>query len=164
MRADNDIVGDEKTMMKALLMLEVLGKPPEYVLEILNKVVGEIGKQPEVKIVKRNISDAKPLKDNPHLYTAFAELEIETDLMRLMSIIYNFMPSHVEIITPEELKISNADMNLFFNELISRLHRYDEVAKSIMIEKQILAEKLKKGALKLEDLDIAPAKKTRKKR
>jgi len=149
-------------MIRAILMLEVLGRPPAYVKEILSNITNEIGKQKDVKILSKKIAEPKELKDNNNLYTSFAEIEVETELIRLMAIIYNFMPSHVEIITPEEITMSNTDANIFMNELITRLHKYDEIAKSILMEKQILAEKIKSGELKLDDVQDAPASKKKR--
>lgn len=141
-------------------MLEVLGKPPEYIETTIEKIVEEIGKQEEVKLIRKNLADAKPLKDNSNLFTSFTEIEIETNLIKLMALIFNFMPSHVEILEPENLEIKNFDMNLVCNELVRRLHQYDEIAKSVLIERQILAEKIKKGELKAEDVQLE--KKTKK--
>lgn len=151
--------------IRVILMLEVLGRPPEYIKETIEKVIEEIGKQQEVKLINKNIAKPKATEKNKEIFTTFAEVEIETDLMRLMSIIYNFMPSHVEIITPEELRIKNSDLNIFFSELVRRLHQYDEVAKSILIERQILAEKYKKGELNVTDIkEISDVKKTKKRK
>lgn len=136
--------------INAILIMEVLGKPKEYLKEILEGIVDKISKIEEVKIVNKKIAEPKELENNKDLYTSFAEVEIETDMIRLMSIVFNFMPSHVEIVTPENLRITNSDMNMFFNELAKRLHQYDEIAKTVLMERAQMAEMIKQGKIKIE--------------
>ena len=89
-----------------------------------------------------------------------------------MMIIFGYMPSHIEIIEPENVTMRNSEMNLFFNELMRRLHQYDELAKGVMIERQILAQQIKDGRIqveikkpdKKEENKIKTAKKDRKKK
>ena len=59
-------------MIRAILMLEVLGRQTAYVKEILSNITNEIGKQKDVKILSKKIAEPKELKDNNNLYTSFA--------------------------------------------------------------------------------------------
>jgi hypothetical protein len=70
----------------------------------------------------------------------------------------------MEIIEPEELKIKNSDLNMFFNELSKKLHQYDELAKALMIERRIIAQKIKAGEIKIEKGKAKPKKKSGKKK
>ena len=74
-------------MIRAILMLEVLGRPPAYVKEILSNITNEIGKQKDVKILSKKIAEPKELKDNNNLYTSFAEIEVETELIDRKSVV-----------------------------------------------------------------------------
>jgi hypothetical protein len=129
--------------INAVLIIEILGKPASYVKETLNDIVGKLGKEKDVKIAWKKIAEPKPLEEDANIFTSFAEVEIETSLQELMLIVFGYMPSHIEIIHPDELKIKNSDLNMFFNELVRKLHQYDELARTMMIEKQILANQLK---------------------
>lgn len=149
-------------MVNAILMLEILGKPADYVKETLEKLVEQIGNQQNVRIIEKKIAEPKKLEKSKELFTTFGEIHVETGLHELMILCFNFMPSHVEIITPEELKLSNSEMNLVLNELVRRLHQYDEVAKTVLIERNILAEQIKSGKLKVQI--VKERKKARKKR
>ena len=53
------------------------------------------------------------------------------------------MPAHVEIISPELITLTNNGLNEMLNELTRRLHGYDEVARTLQVEKEILNRKMK---------------------
>jgi len=151
--------------INAILMLEVLGKPKEYVKETLGKIIEMLGKEKDVKIINKNLAEPKKIKQQEEVFTSFAEVEIETFLDKLMMIIFAYMPSHIDIITPEELKINNFDLNMFFNELLRKLHQYDELTKTLMIEREIITkqiqEKIEEGKIKMENINSFKPKKSK---
>ena len=70
------------------------------------------------------------------------ELEVENPL-KLLLMVFAYMPAHIEITHPENIKLTNDGFGGIVNELARRLHGYDEVARVIQIEKNILEKKLK---------------------
>ena len=60
------------------------------------------------------------------------------------------MPAHVEIIHPELIALTNNGWNDIFNELTRRLHGYDEIARILQVEKNILEKKLRELLTKKE--------------
>ncbi len=161
--------------INAILMLEILGRPAEHVKDTLNDIVKKLGEERDVLIIEKKIAEPKKVENKEvkgELFSSFAEVEIKTNLQTLMMIIYGYMPSHIEIIEPENVTMRNSEMNLFFNELMRRLHQYDELAKGVMIERQILAQQIKDGRIqveikkpdKKEENKIKTAKKDRKKK
>ena len=147
----------------AILILEILGRPPEHVTKILKEIVDKLGKEKNVSIIKKNLAEPKQI-EGKDIFTSFAELEIETDLSTLMLLTFAYMPSHMEIIEPEDLKIKNSDLNMFFNELSKKLHQYDELAKALMIERRIIAQKIQSGEIKVKEGKVKPTKKKVKKK
>ena len=147
--------------INAVLILEILGKPADYVKKVLADVVKKLGEEKDVKILNKNIAKPKQLEDKD-IFTSFAEIEIQTSLQKLMLLIFFYMPSHIEIIEPENLQIRNSDMNLFLNDLLKKLHQYDEIAKALMLERRAIAQKIKEGKIKIEPKK--PEKKSRKKK
>ena len=65
------------------------------------------------------------------------------------------MPAHIEILSPESISLTNNGWNELFNELSRILHGYDEVARVLQVEKEILTKNLKelmgKGEAKEEE-------------
>lgn len=152
----------EKENLKAVLMLEILGRPAEHIKKILSEIIDKLGKEENVKITGTKIAEPKPLEEQ-NLFTSFAEVELETSLQILMALCFTYMPSHVEIISPERLEIKNNELNIFLNELARRLHQYDELAKALMIERQIIAKQVKEGKIKIEGIGEKFEKKAEKK-
>ncbi len=133
-----------ETKVLATLMVEVLGGPPEHLTKALEDLIKKMSEEKDVKVKSHVINKPKNLEENKALYTTFAEVDVEVDsLKEMMVLVFKYMPSHVEIVSPENIKVENNLLNELFNELTRRLHAYDEVARVIQNEKAILEKKLK---------------------
>lgn len=139
--------------VRAIIMLEILGKPAGYIKKILGDIIKKLGEEKDLKVKESKVAEPKKVEKREDLFTSFAEIEIETSLQKLMAVCFAYMPSHIEIIYPEEIKIRNSDMNMFFNELAKRLHQYDELAKGLLIERETIAKMIKEGKVKVEKKD-----------
>ncbi len=136
---------NEKTnKIRAVMIIEVIGKPPEHLTETLNNIIKQIGEEKVVDIKDKKINEPKLMKDQKELYISFAEIEFEiTDILNLEILIFKYMPAHIEIISPEKNILSNNDLNDVFNTLAQKLHEYDEVARVLQTERIILEKKLR---------------------
>jgi hypothetical protein len=132
------------TKIKAAMIIEVLGKPPEHLIDTLEKLIEGIDKEKGVKVLSKNVKEPQSLKDNPEFYTSFAEIEVEVEeILYLIMLMFKYMPAHIEIISPETITLNNNGWDELLNELTRRLHGYDEVARVLGIEKNILERKLR---------------------
>ncbi len=130
--------------IRAVMILEILGKPPEHLKETLGKMIEAIGKEKGIEVKSSKINEPIELPENKELYTTFAEVEMEIkSILHLSFIMFKYMPAHVDIISPEEIKVSHNSLNEVFNELARKLHAYDEVARIIHAERKILEQRLK---------------------
>ncbi len=136
--------------VNAIFVLEILGKPAEYIKERLEEIVSKLEEEEKVEIKEKKIAEPKKMKDR-ELFTTYAEVELETSLYKLMLLIFSYMPSNIDIITPENLKIKNNDLNTFLNELVRKLHQYDELARTMMLERQKLVKQIKEGKVSVKD-------------
>ena len=135
---------NSENKINALLIFEILGRPPEHIAEFLKDIIKKVGSEKGVSIKYEKIHDPKEIEEEKGFYTTFAEVELELEeIFNLIVIMFKYMPAHVEISSPEKLQISNNKLNEFFNELARRLHSYDEVARVLQTEKNILENKLK---------------------
>ena len=57
-------------------------------------------------------------------------------------LMFKYMPSHVEVIEPESFVLQNNEWNEILNELTRRLHGYDEVARMIQMENQLMKKQV----------------------
>jgi hypothetical protein len=127
-------------------IIEILGRPKENVSESLNTIVVKIGAEKGISILNKTYHEPRPLEKSD-LFTAFAEVDAELDsFLEYIYLIFTYMPAHIEIISPEKLPLSNLEINEIGNNLVRRLHHYDAVAKTVVVERNMLAQKLKQIA------------------
>jgi hypothetical protein len=137
--------------IKALLTFEMMGKPEAYLKESMDKFVQAIESEKNIKILNKNVYPTKEVENKDaqgnlttqgDLFSTFAEIELETNLNTLFFLIFKYMPSHMEIIYPEKLEIKNLDLNTWANDIIGKLHNYDAIAKSAIMNNNALAQRL----------------------
>jgi hypothetical protein len=130
--------------IRASLIIEAIGRPPEYLTETLNSLIKEMGTEKGVKIINSTLNPPVILKNQKDFYSSFAEIEVELDhILNIAILMFKYMPAHVEVISPQNLSISNSDLGDLFSELTRRLHGYEELARMMQNEKQILETKLR---------------------
>jgi hypothetical protein len=130
--------------IEAAIIIEVVGRPPEHLVQTLKDIITKIDNEKGVKVRDKKINEPVNLKDSAEFFTSFAEIELELDnILTLSRIMFKYMPAHVDIITPEEIKMTNVDWCEVMNELLRRLHEYDEVVRIVQTEKKVLEKQLK---------------------
>lgn len=142
----------EDKKIRANFVFQMLGRPPEHLIDTMNSLIDSISAEKGIKIIERMVHPAKKVDNKDErgqpiaqgeLYSTFSDIELELDnLMTLLSIAIRYMPSHIEIIYPEDFNLKNVDFNLIVNEILARLHNYDAIAKSSLMNNQLLAKKL----------------------
>ncbi len=130
--------------IRVMLIIEVIGRPPEHLIETLENIIKRIGEEKGVVVKSKKINEPKLMKDKKDFYSSFAEIEVEVEeILYLAVLMFKYMPAHVEIIEPELIALTNNGWNDIFNELTRRLHGYDEVARILQLERAILEKKLR---------------------
>ncbi len=147
---------NETKNIRAVMIVEVIGKPPEHLTETLENIAKSIGEEDGVQLVDKKINEPISMKENKEFYTSFAEIEVEVEeIMRLAGLMLKYMPAHIEIIHPELIALTNNGWNDILNETVRRLHGYDEIARIIQSEKIILENKLRALTKDLEEKNIS---------
>lgn len=138
--------------IKAILIFDVIGKPPEHLTETLDNIIKKIGEEKGVDVKDKKINEPVLMKDQKEFYTSFAEVEVEVKgIIQLAMLMFRYMPAHIEIISPELIALTNNEGSEILSELTRRLHGYDEVARIIQTEKKILEKKLRELMPKAEE-------------
>src|SRR3989338_8664133 len=110
-------MSSDEIKMRAVMILEIIGKPKEYLVESLEKHIGNMEKERGVTIVSKSIRSPELVKDQKDFYTTFAEVEVEVEeILGIVDLMFKYMPSHIEIISPEMLAMSNGVFNEALNE------------------------------------------------
>ena len=140
---------------KANIVIEMMGRPKAHLSKTMRDFVKRLSSEEGVEIIGEKIHNPKKIEQKDkegkvikfekgqELYSNFAELEIQTNtLFKLISIVFTYMPSHIEIIEPRDFKIENFDLSAILNEITKKLHQYDAIAKNSIMQNRLLAKKL----------------------
>jgi hypothetical protein len=152
--------------VRTKFIFEILGKPPEHIKTTMNQFIDKLEEIKEVKIEERVVHEPKLIEEGKRsgLYTTFAEVELTTETLAVVvDIVLHMLPSHVEILEPTELKLKNFDLSSLLSNLTIKIHKYDEIAKASLIERDILKKKLDEMQEKIDDLEKGKKNKTTKK-
>ena len=129
--------------IKAVFVLEILGKPADYLIKTLKEIITQMSEEKGVKVVEQKIHEPKPARQKEGFFTTFAEIEVKVDqILSVAMLMFKYMPSHVEVIEPESFVLQNNEWNEILNELTRRLHGYDEVARMIQMENQLMKKQV----------------------
>jgi len=151
--------------IRAMLILDVIGRPPKHLVETLEKITEEMGKEKGVSVKSKKIKEPAVMKDNKEFYTTFSEIEVEVeDILYLAVLMFKYMPAHIEVISPETISLSNNGWSDILSELVRRLHSYDEIARILQIEKQELLRKIQELGLEKKANGKTSKDKTSKKK
>jgi hypothetical protein len=122
--------------LSAKVIVEVAGKPKEHVENAIKIVIDNIKKEKGIKARKMKIF--KP-KEVDNFFSSFAELELEfEDPAYLVGMCFDYMPSSVEILEPEELNIDSRDMGGLLNDMLAKLHNASMAVSQLSAENENL--------------------------
>ncbi len=131
---------EQKILFRAII--EVLGKPKEHVDASLKGYLQKLKEDGRYQVLEEDLADLKQHEESD-LWMAFAELEIKTkSVVDIIDFCFDYMPSLIEILEPDELKISGLDVSTFLNDLQAKLHGVDMLAKQLKMENQLLHKSL----------------------
>lgn len=103
------------------VVIEVLGAPRAHVEESVQIVVDKIHRIQNITVVSEKTYEAEE-KDNG-LFSTFSELEIWfNSVEQCMEFLFNFTPSSIELIQPENLSWSNNVFSGFANDFLMKMH------------------------------------------
>ena len=123
-------------------VIEVLGKPREHVEAALKGYIENLEKIQQFSIMGKQFAEAQQQSDN-QLWVAFVELEAKTSSVEnLTGFCFDYMPSLLEIITPQKITFNDIELSQFLNDLQAKLHQVDMVAKQVQTENNILNKSL----------------------
>ncbi len=130
----------EHAHIRCRTIIEVLGKPQEHVEKALKEYIEHIKEDSELVVLNEDYSDAKEEKG---LWSKFVELELVIKgTKKLISFCFEYMPSSLEVLKPEQLIMSSQELSNFLNDLQARLHSVDMIVKQERAENDFLRHSL----------------------
>ncbi|MBS3149303.1 hypothetical protein J4455_01235 [Candidatus Woesearchaeota archaeon] len=138
-------------MIKFRTIIEVVGYPEDYIKEAINKIIENIKQKEYYKILYLYIEETKKLDK---MFSTFAEIEIESQkLQDVLEFCFDYLPSSVEIIEPENINEKSTELAGFLNDLMLKLHEYNMVIRNLQAENKVIK-------MKLENSSVSNNKKT----
>lgn len=129
-------------MIKCKVISEVLGSPQEHVDKTLNLLLEKLKERKSLHVSSENIFNAEKVEGKP-LFSGFIEYEMEVDgINELTGFCFDFMPSSIEILDPDELKMNSVHAGEFFNDMLARLHQNDMFLRNTVAELAMMKRKL----------------------
>ncbi len=111
-------------------------------------MVAKLAVEKDVQVTDKRFHEPKQTEKTGDLFVTFAEVEfLTTTLDRLMELCFQYMPSSLEVVEPSEFRFSLNDANAMLNVLLARLHKYDEIAKTMILETQMLQNRLNQSQM-----------------
>lgn len=133
----------EETHIRCKIIIEVLGKPKEHVEKTLRTYVDKIKNDSGFIVLNSEFADAQEKED---LWAMFVELEmVIKGIPKIIAFCFDYMPSSVEIIKPEEFNMKKSTVEDMLNDLQARLHNVDMVVKQQKNENEFLKHNLNKS-------------------
>lgn len=130
----------EHAHIRCKTIIEVLGKPKEYVEDALKQYIEHIKGDSELVVLSEDYSEAK---EQGKLWSKFVELDLVIKgTAKLIGFCFEYMPSSIEIDKPERLVMSNSELSGFINDLQARLHNVDMTVKQLSAENNFLKQNM----------------------
>ena len=146
----------EKTHVRCRTIIEILGKPKEHVEKTMRMYVDKIKQDSELIFLNVNFSDAE---EKDKLWAAFVELEmIVKGIPKLIGFCFDYMPSSIEILKPEEFAMKASTIQDFVNDLQARLHTVDMIVKKQKNENDFLKRNMNAAIRNIILLSLAKNK------
>lgn len=155
-------------MVRAIMIIETAGRPAAHVKEFLGNHVGALANVQDIEVHSNNISEPKKIEmegapqEDP-MFTCFAEVDFEVEsFSRLSEIVFDFMPSSVEVVEPSKVSLDTHEASNLLNNISGRMHRYDEIAKIAGIRLQQMNAQLQAAQQALIEKDSKKPTKKKK--
>ena len=139
-----------------MIVLEIMGRPSKYISDAMADFINKIGMEKGITILNKKTHKAKEIErkdkegkkmkipEEQKMYSLFSELELESEsIYDLMRVVFAYMPSHVEILKPQNFPMKNFEVNTFFNEIVRKMHEYEAITKKALMNNQILQNKFR---------------------
>ncbi len=130
----------EHAHIRCRTIIEVLGKPKEYVERAIKDYIEHIKEDSELVVLKEDYSDTK---EQGNLWSKFVELDLVIKgTYKLIAFCFEYMPSSLEVIKPEHFIMTNPELSNFLNDLQARLHSVDMIVKEQKAENEFLKQNM----------------------
>lgn len=135
----------EEGWLRVRMIQEIAGFPKEHVESSMDQMNGVLAKVVGLEVLEREVHEVRLVDEKNKIWSMFAELELLIkDFSTLLLVIYDFMPSSIEILEPETIREDTNKLGGAVNDMIAKLHQLDSSVKKLFAQGRFLAGKLEK--------------------
>ena len=121
-------------------VIEVLGKPKEHVEKTMQQVINKLKDTKDLELLEQDLGEAKEVEG---IWGTFVDIKLSfRDVNKIIEYCFAFLPSSIEILEPDNLKLDQKNLSLWFNDILTALHKYDLALKKLIAENRVLKRKL----------------------
>jgi hypothetical protein len=119
----------ERGYIRFSAIIEMMGAPKEHLSNSFKGYIEKLKENKNIIVIKEHI--AKPKKKD-RLFVMYVELELlAKDASELVFFCFDYMPSSIEIIEPEQFQYRATDFAAFLNDMQARMHTIDSQLKML---------------------------------
>ena len=134
----NDSERLENGFIKTQAIIEIVGKPKEHIIEVLEAHLKQIDEDSELEIVEKVIEEPLEQEKQPGMFSTFVDLTFwAKNTNKLIAFCFDYMPSSIEIVAPESMITKSHDLTSLLNDMQARLHHVDMLAKQLHQQNQV---------------------------
>jgi len=103
----------EKSKIHARVIIEMMGAPKEHIVKTMEMLIDKIKEdEKEEGNIKMIGSETADPVEKDSLWSIFSEIEVELkDVPSLIGFCFDYMPSSVEIISPNQFSFDSPDFD-----------------------------------------------------
>ena len=126
--------------LKIKAIIEILGKLKDHVEKTIANVVEELKKREGLTLINEKIAKTKKLET---FFSSYVEVELKLSTMdQLIDFCFDFLPSNIEIIEPEEMNLDSHLLAEYMNDLLAKLHQQSMIIRNMHAENLVMKQKL----------------------
>lgn len=131
---------DEEQHIRIKAILEILGKPKEYIEGKIKEYIEKIKEDENLMILEEKISEPK---EQGKIWSIFSEMEVVVKgPANLVGFCIDYMPSSIEILKPEKFVFEDRVFTSFINDILAKLHKVDMIAKQLGTENTFIKKNM----------------------
>lgn len=129
--------------MRIHAIIEIAGFPKEHVEATMKEVVEKIKSEADIELLKADVAEAE---EKEKIWSTFTELELRINNLQTLSYFcFNYMPSTIDILRPEKFDIEAEKITELLNDLLAKLHQYEDATKRLLAQNIVLKRKTEKN-------------------
>lgn len=138
---------EEKQKVHARVIIDMMGAPKEHIVQTMEILIKKIDDDENIVLVGAETAD--PIEKDT-MWSLFSEIEITVkDIPQLIGFCFDYMPSSVEVLKPDNVKLAALDFAGMLNDIQARLHQIDMILKGVNAENRLLK---KNGTMLLNNM------------